>query len=76
MMSAVSITTPDGITRYQMIVVKQGLQACKIGGRVNASYTPKNLRSMVERWTSTTFKARDYDGMIAAVQALLDQSKG
>lgn len=63
--------TPEGITRYQMLAVKQGLKACKIGLRVNRAYTPKNLRMMVERFTGRKFKARDYDGMIAAVEELL-----
>lgn len=67
------IDTPEGITRYQMLVVKHGLQACKIGMRVNHAYTPTNLRKMVERWTKTKFKARDYDGMIAALEQLMNR---
>jgi hypothetical protein len=71
----VIISTPEGITRYQMLVVKQGLKACKIGMRVNRDYTPTNLRKMVERWTKAKFKARDYDGMIKAVEELIAETK-
>ena len=75
MTGSIVIDTPEGITRYQMIVVKHGLAACKIGMRVNRAYTPSNLRKMVERWTNKKFKARDYDGMIAAVQKLIEGTK-
>lgn len=65
-------STPSEISRYQMIVVKQGLKAIKIGLRVNRAYTPKNLRAMTERITGKKFKARDYDGMIAALEEKLN----
>lgn len=61
------IATGEGITRYQVIVVKQGLKACKRGMRLNRAYTPKNLRALTERFVGRKFKARDYDGMIAAI---------
>lgn len=64
--------TPTEINRYQTLVVKQGLKACKIGLRVNRAYTPKNLRAMTEKITGKKFKARDYDGMIAALEAVLE----
>jgi hypothetical protein len=57
---------------YQILVIKQGLKACKVGIRLNKSYTPKHLRRMTERLTGKTFKSRDYDSMIAAIEELLN----
>lgn len=69
---SVMIDTPEGIQAYQMIAVKHGLKACKIGMRLNTAYTPKNLRAMTEKFTGKKFKARDYDGMIAAIEEKLN----
>lgn len=66
------IDTPEGIAHYQILVVKQGLKAIKIGMRLNRSYTPKNLKLMTEKITGRKFKARDYDGMMAALEEKLD----
>lgn len=63
------IDTPAGVARYQALVCKQGLKACKIGMRLNRAYTPKNLMALASRITGQTFKARDYDGAIAALEA-------
>jgi hypothetical protein len=62
------------VTTYQMLAVKQGLKACKIGMRVNRAYTPTNLRLMTENFTGKKFKSRDYDGMIAAIEEKLGVS--
>lgn len=71
---ATVIDSPSGITHYQMLVVKQGLKACKIGMRVNRAYTPTNLKKMTEQITGQRFKARDYDGMIAALEVRIAAS--
>ena len=61
---------------YQILAVKHGLKACKAGIRLNRSYTPKNLRLMTEKITGKTFKARDYDGMIVALEEVLENTNG
>lgn len=68
---ATVIDTPEGISRYQALVTKQGLKAIKMGMRLNRAYTPKNLKLMTEKITGKTFKARDYDGMIAALEEFI-----
>jgi hypothetical protein len=35
--------------------------------RLNSSYTPRRCREVAEQFTGLKFKARDYDGMIAAL---------
>lgn len=75
-MEQATVITGEGISRYQLLVVKQGLKACKIGLRVNRAYTPANLRRVTEQLTGKKFKARDYDGMIAAIEALLATGPG
>lgn len=76
MSEPVIVDTPEGVQVYQMMVVKQGLKACKIGLRVNSAYTPKNLRAMTEKIIGQKFKARDYDGMIAALEAKIAEARG
>jgi len=68
---ATVINTPDGIKRYQALCAKQGLKAIKLGLRINTAYTPKNCRLMAEKLTGKKFKARDYDGMIAALEEFI-----
>ncbi len=65
------IDTPEGIQRYQALAIKGGLKACKLGLRVNRAYTPKNLMLMVKQITGKTFKLRDYDGAIKALEEWL-----
>ena len=60
------------VTFHQLAAIKQGLKAIKVGMRVNSSYTPQNCRRTAERLTGKKFKARDYDGMIAALQEMMD----
>ena len=66
-------STPSQVQGYQTLVVRKGLQACKKGYRLNTAYTPTNLRKMTEHITGKKFKARDYDGMIAALNATLPE---
>lgn len=65
------IVNPDR-NRIAAIAAKQGLKAIKIGMRLNTSYTPKNCRRIAEEFTGKKFKARDYDGMIAALEEALN----
>ncbi len=65
---AIILDTPEQISVYQAIVCKQGLKACKLGRRLNRSYTPKNLMALAARITDKKFKARDYDGAITALE--------
>lgn len=65
--------TGDGITYYQLAAIKQGLKACKIGMRVNRAYTPSKLRLTVENLCGGTYKSKDYDSMIAAVEAKMQE---
>ncbi len=74
-MSQAQTFTGSGITAYQLIVVKQGLKACKVGMRVNRAYTPTNLRAMTEKLTGKKFGLRDYDGQIAALEAKIAEMR-
>lgn len=65
------ITNPDR-NRIAAVAARQGLKAIKIGMRLNSAYTPKNCRAIAERVTGRKFKARDYDGMIAALTEYLE----
>lgn len=64
------ITNPDR-NRIGAVACRAGLRAVKVGMRLNSAYTPKNLRAMTENLTGRKFKARDYDGMIAALDEYL-----
>ena len=66
-----TITNPDP-NRIGAIAARAGLRAIKQGMRLNSAYTPKNCRAMAEKLTGKKFKARDYDGMIAALTEYLD----
>lgn len=71
MMSATVIDTPQGVRKFQAIAIKGGLKACKIGMRVNRAYTPANCMKMATQITGHKFKARDYDGTIAALEQFI-----
>lgn len=58
--------------RMAAIMARQGLKAIKIGMRLNTAYTPKRCREIAEQTTGKKFKARDYDGMIAALTETID----
>jgi hypothetical protein len=72
MMSNGFIIAPVDRNRVGAIAARAGLRAIKDGMRLNTAYTPKNCRAMAERLTGRKFKARDYDGMIAALTSYLD----
>lgn len=71
-MSGFTIINPDP-RRVAAIAAKQGLKAIKVGMRLNSSYTPKRCREVAEQFTGKKFKARDYDGMIAAITEKLEE---
>lgn len=65
------ISNPDP-NRIAAIAAKHGLKAIKSGMRLNTAYTPKNCRLVAERVSGRKFKARDYDGMIEALEGFLN----
>jgi hypothetical protein len=71
-MTGFTISNPDP-SRLQAIAAKHGLRAIKIGMRANRAYTPKRCREVAEQFTGRKFKPRDYDGMIAAIDAKLNE---
>lgn len=73
-MTAFTIHNPDR-NRLVAIAAKHGLKAIKVGMRLNSSHTPKRCREVAEQFTGRKFKARDYDGMIAAIDAKLQETE-
>lgn len=69
-----TIINPDP-NRLQAVAAKHGLKAIKLGMRLNRAYTPANCRRVAEQFTGKKFKARDYDGMIAAINAKLKETE-
>jgi hypothetical protein len=65
------IVNPDR-NRLAAIGAKAGLIAIKAGMRLNRAYTPARCREVAEQFTGKKFKARDYDGMIAAIKEGLE----
>lgn len=64
--------TGAAITRYQMVCVKHGLKALKVGLKLNRAYTAKNLLAMVSGWTGKTYKgAAKLDAALTDVEALI-----
>lgn len=66
------ITNPNR-TVLAAIAAKHGLKAIKLGMRLNTAYTPKRCREIAEQFTGQKFKARDYDGMVKAIDAKLEE---
>lgn len=73
-MTGFTIINPDP-GRLAAIAAKHGLKAIKIGMRLNHAYTPANCRRVAEQFTGRKFKARDYDGMIAAIDTKLQETE-
>ena len=67
-----TIINPDR-NRLAAVAAKHGLKAIKLGMRLNTSYTPARCRQVAEQFTGLKFKARDYDGMIAAIDKELNK---
>lgn len=66
-----TIINPDR-NRLAALMAKHGLKAIKRGWRINRSATPARCRQIAEEFTGKKFKARDYDGMIAALEEALN----
>lgn len=73
-MSGFTLINPDP-NRLALIAAKHGLKAIKKGFKLNSAYTATRCRGVIERETGLTFKPRDYDGMIAAAEDVLDATK-
>ena len=68
------VFTGEGVTRFQIIVVKNAIKLYKnTGMKANRAYTPTNMRLTAEKLTGRKFKARDWDGIIAGLEALLEE---
>lgn len=67
------VFTGEGINRVVIVVLKNAIKLYKnTGMKANRAYTPTNMRRKAEELTGKKFKARDYDGMIAALEELLN----
>lgn len=65
---------PAEVGRYQMIVIRRAIMMYRdTGMKANRAYTPKNMRLMTERITGKKFKAKDYNGMVAALTEKIDE---
>lgn len=76
MEQATVFTGPTEVNRFAMIAVKNAIKLYKnTGMKANRAYTPTNMRAFVEKNTGKKFKARDWDGMIAALEEKLNPEK-
>lgn len=74
-MDNAQVFTGEGINRFQIIVIKNAIKLYKnTGMKANRDYTPTNMKRMTEKITGKKFKARDWDGMIAALEEKLNAS--
>lgn len=72
MTQALVFDTPEAINRFQVVVIKRAIMLYRdTGMRANRAYTPTNMRATTERLTGKKFKARDWDGMVQALEGLL-----
>lgn len=58
---------PEEARKVQALVIRKGLEACKIGLRLNTAYTPTALMRTASNITGQKFKRGDYDSAIAAL---------
>lgn len=68
------VVNPDR-NRIAALMAKHGLKAIKAGFRINRSATPARCREIAQEFTGKKFKARDYDGMIEAIDAKLKETE-
>lgn len=73
-MSGFVIQNPDR-GRLAAIAARAGLRAIKLGARLNSAYTPARCMARAAEITGKRFKARDYDGAIAALDAWLEENQ-
>lgn len=68
------MTSYDPAT-YQLVALKAGLKLyAKTGMKPNTAWTPTAMMRTAERLTGKTFKRRDYQAAISALQEKLDES--
>ena len=68
----------NGPLLYQALVIRKGLEACKIGMRLNTAYTPTNLKRAATRFTGKCYKrgAKALDEAIADITEVIDAAEG
>lgn len=72
MIEKAQVFTGEGINRFQIIVVKNAIKLYRDHGmKANRDYTPRNMRLMAEKLTGKKFKTRDWNGMVEALEELL-----
>jgi len=61
------------VNRFVAVTLKSAIKLYKnTGMKANRAYTPTNMKRKAEELTGKKFKARDYDGMIAALEEMLN----
>jgi hypothetical protein len=65
-----TFTGQAGVNTFAAITLKSGLKLyAKTGMKPNALWTPKNMMAKATQITGQKFKARDYMGAVAALEA-------
>jgi hypothetical protein len=73
----VSFSGVRGVSTFQAIALKSGLSLfAKTGMRPNRMWTPSKMMALASHITGKTFKARDYNGAVAALAAWIDEFGG
>lgn len=63
-------TGQAGVNTFVAISLKSAIKLyARTGMKANRAYTPKNMLAKASEITGKAFKARDYDGAIAALEA-------
>ena len=63
--------TGEGIDRYRLLAIKQGLRARKIGMMVTRGATTKKLLGLLSQYTGEKYSSRDIDRGISDAERLL-----
>ena len=73
----VSFSGVRGVTTFQAITLKSALAMfAKHGMRINRMWTPRKMMALAAHITGKTFKARDYNGAIAALDSWIKEFGG
>lgn len=71
-MSHMAFTGQAGVNTFVAVTLKSAIKLyARTGMKANRAYTPKNMLAKASEITGKTFKARDYDGAVAALEAWL-----
>ena len=69
MSSAMVFSGEAGVSTFVAISLKSGLKLfAKTGMKPNRLWSPKNMMAKASEITGKKFKARDYDGAVAALE--------